>query len=217
MKIVAPPKPIHISEIDNDQIVVTIPVKKHWFEIIWFLWCFIIVTPFLYYLGKIFVMLLLISAGFYGSVSSVDFGNTTYAPGAIGVLLIPVVIFLLTEILAIYCLVWRLAGQEIVSANKDLFVVTRRIFTWKSYKAYKTSDISALRISRPTDRWIEMFSRFRGLLGFSGTIAFDYGAKSFRFGNGLDEAEGRQIIKKLQAHLSGFLPQFAVDGKVTGE
>jgi hypothetical protein len=217
MKIVAPPKPIHISKIDNDQIVVTIPVKKHWFEIIWFVWCFLIVTPFLYYSGKIFFMLLLISAGFYGNVSSVDFGRATYTPAAIGVLLILVVILSLTEILAIYCLTWRLMGQEIVSANKDLLVVTRKIFAWKTYKAYKTGDISALRISRPTDRRIEMFSRFRRLLGFSGTIAFDYGAESFRFGNGLDEAEGRQIIKKLQAHLAGFLPQFEADGKITGE
>ena len=62
-----------------------------------------------------------------------------------------------------------------------------------------------------------MFSGFRRILGLAGTIAFDYGAKTFRFGDGLDEAEGRQIIKKIQAHLSGFLPQFEVDGKVIGE
>jgi len=217
MKIVAPPKSIHTSEIINDEILVTIPVKKRWFEIIWFLWCFIIVTPLLYFFGKIVVILLLMSAGLYGNVSSVDFGDTTYSSSAIGVLLFPFFIFLLTELMVIYSLLWRFMGKEIVSANKDLFVVTRKIFGWKSYKAYKTSDMSALRISRPTDRWTEMFSGFRRILGFAGAVAFDYGAKTFRFADGLDEAEGRQIIKKIQLHLSGSLPQFAVDGKAIGE
>jgi len=217
MKIVAPPKSIHKSEIVNDEIVVTIPVKKRWFEIVWFIWCLVITTPLLYFFGKIVVILLLISAGLYGNASSVDFGDTTYSPGAIGALLIPVAIFLLTELLIIYSLVWRFAGKEIVSANKDLLVVTRNLFGWKSYKAYKTNEISALRISRPTDRWTEMFSGFRRILGLAGTVAFDYGSKTFRFGDGIDEAEGRQIIKKIQSHLSIFLPQFEVDGKVIGE
>ena len=107
-------------------------------------------------------------------------------------------------------------GKEIVSANKDLLVVTRKILGWKSYKAYKTSEISALRISRPTDHWAEAFTAFRRILGLAGTIAFDYGAKSFRFGDALDEAEARQIIKKIQLHLSSYLPQFEVYGKVFG-
>ena len=217
MKIVAPPKPIHKSEIVNDEIVVTIPVKKRWFEIIWFIWCLIITTPLLYFFGKIVIILLLISVGLYGNASSADYGDTTYSPGAIGALLIPVAIFLPTELLIIYSLVWRFGGKEIVSANKDLFVVTRNLFGWKSYKAYKTSDISALRISRPIDHWTEIFSGFRRILGLAGTVAFDYGAKTFRFGDGIDEAEGRQIIKKIQSHLSAFLPHFEVDGKVIGE
>jgi hypothetical protein len=45
------------------------------------------------------------------------------------------------------------------------------------------------------------FQPISRLLGFSGTISFDYGAKAFQFGNELDEAEARQIIKKIQDHL----------------
>ena len=217
MKIVTPPKSIHISEIINHEIVVTIPVKKLWFEIIWFLWCFIIATPLVYFFGKIVVLLLLISVGLYGTTSSVDFGDTTYTPSVLGVALISFLIFLATDIMVIYSLLWRFMGKEIVSANRELFVVTRKIFNWKSHKAYKTSEISALRISRPTDRSTEMFSGFRRILGFAGTIAFDYGAKTFRFADGLDEAEGRQIIKKIQSHLSDSFPQFSVDAKIIGE
>ena len=217
MKIIAPPKPIHKSETVNGKIAVTIPVKKRWFQILWFLWCFIITTPLLYFFARILIILLLISAGLYGDISSVAAGDTTYVPSEVWFVLIPVAIFLPTEIMIIYSLLWRFAGQEIVSADKDLFIVTRNIFGWKSYKAYKTSEISALRISRPTDYWTEMFSGFRSILGFAGTIAFDYGAKSFRFADSLDEAEGRQIIRKIQLHLSDSLPQFKLDSKVIGE
>ncbi len=31
-----------------------------------------------------------------------------------------------------------------------------------------------------------------------GTLAFDYGAKTFRFGAGIDEAEAKQIVAEIQ-------------------
>ena len=36
-------------------------------------------------------------------------------------------------------------------------------------------------------------------LGDGGTIAFDYGAKTFRFGGGLDEAEASHLIELLKS------------------
>jgi hypothetical protein len=216
MKIVTPPKSIHKSKIINDEIIVTIPVKKRWFEIIWFLWCLIIITPLLYFFGRVFVLLLLFSVGLYGDVPP-DFGDDPNVFGTFGIFFIFSTIFLLTELMLIYCLIWRFAGKEIISANRDLFIVTRNLFGWKTYKAYNTSEISALRISRPTDNWTEMFSGLRRIMGLAGTIAFDYGAKTFRFGDGIDEAEARQIIKKIQSHLSSFLSQFEVDSKIDGE
>jgi hypothetical protein len=35
--------------------------------------------------------------------------------------------------------------------------------------------------------------------GFQGSIAFDYGAKTYRFGSGIDEPEARNIIGLLES------------------
>lgn len=217
MKIVTPPKPIHTSEIVDDEIVVTIPVKKRWFEIIIFLWFLTIITPPLYFLGRAIILYLLFSVGLYGDVPSVSGDATTNVPGTIGGLLFVVIVLLLIELWIIYSLLWRFAGKEIVSANKDLLIVAQKLFNWKPYKAYKTSDISALRISRLNGYQNQLFSDLKSLFGHAGIIAFDYGAKTFRFGNGLDEVEAKQITKKIQLHLSSVLPQFAVDSKVNCE
>jgi len=216
MKIVTPPKPRHTSEVTDEEIVITIPVKKRWFEIVLFLWFLVIISPPLYWLGRAVILYLLYSAGFYGDVLP-NAENTVNVPLAIGALITIVLLLLVIELWIIYSLIWRFMGKEIVTANKDVFVVTRKLFSWNPYNAYKTSEISALRIHRPTYRHAELFSDLKSLFGRGGTIAFDYGAKSFQFGVGLDEAEGRQIIKKIESHLSNFLPQFALDGKVVGE
>ena len=43
------------------------------------------------------------------------------------------------------------------------------------------------------------FSSAGRFWGFSGgTIAFDYGAKTYRFGIGLDESEARHIVAKVK-------------------
>jgi len=216
MKIITPPKPRHTFEVNNEEIAITIPVKKRWFEIVLFLWFLVIVSSPLYWLGRAVILYLLYSAGFYGDVPP-NTDSTVNVPLAIGALIMIVLVFLLIELWIIYSLIWRFAGKEIVTANKDTFVVTRKLFSWHPYNAYKTSEISALRIYRPIYRHAELFSDLKSLFGRGGTIAFDYGAKSFQFGVGLDEAEGRQIIKKIASHLSNFLPQFALDGKVIGE
>ncbi|MEW6030617.1 MAG: hypothetical protein ACOYZ8_11630 [Chloroflexota bacterium] len=216
MKIITPPKPRHTSEVNNEEITITIPVKKRWAEIVWFLFFLFFVSPPFYWLGRAVLLYLLSLVGLYGDIPN-NTDSTVNAPLTIGALVIIVLGLLIVELWMVYSVLWRLAGKEIITANKDVFMTTRKLFGWKRYRAYKTSDISALRISRPTDYRSELFSEFRRMFGGAGTIAFDYGAKSFRLGEGLDEAEGRQIIKKLQSHLSNFLPQLALDGKVIGE
>lgn len=208
MKVVTPPKPIHTSEIVNEDLIVTIPARKRWFEIIWFTLCLLFAAPFVYLFGWLTFYLLLPRTGQYGAVSAIASPSSMVFACVVFVFLTPPAILL--PLMLIYALLWRLAGTEIVTANKDLLVVNRKILFWESHKAYKTSEISSMLISRPTDGWIEMFVAYRSLLGGSGTIAFDYGAKTFRFGDQLDEAEDRQIIREIQSHLAGFLPAFEI-------
>ncbi len=43
------------------------------------------------------------------------------------------------------------------------------------------------------------YVRWNGFLGISGgQLAFDYGAKTVRFGIGLDEAEAKQILNDIE-------------------
>ena len=216
MKFIPPSKSRHTSEVNNEEITITIPVKKRWAEIIWLLFALFFFSQPLYWLGKAVVLFFFSLAGLYGEVPHIT-DSTVNVISTIGALVIIVLGFLVIELWAVYSLLWRFVGKEIVTVSKDAFVITRKMFGWNRYKAYKTNDVSALRISRPTDYRSELFSEFRRMFGGAGTIAFDYGAKSFRFGAGLDEAEGRQIIKKIQTHLSNILPQSALDGKVIGE
>ena len=40
-----------------------------------------------------------------------------------------------------------------------------------------------------------------------GVIAFDYGAKTFRFGSGLDEAEAKMILIEIAQRYPHYLPR----------
>lgn len=44
-------------------------------------------------------------------------------------------------------------------------------------------------------------SSFSWWLGGVGMIAFDYGARTYRFGRGVDEAEAKQLVAELQRRL----------------
>ena len=39
-----------------------------------------------------------------------------------------------------------------------------------------------------------------------GNLAFDYGARTYRFGFGLDEAEAKLLLDALRPHLAGAAP-----------
>jgi len=78
---------------------------------------------------------------------------------------------------------WNLAGVE-------------RILLGPSTLATKR-DILDLRVSASPFNFNNRMSPFQMMN--SGTIAFDYGAKTFRFGMGLDEAEAQQIIERLKS------------------
>jgi hypothetical protein len=44
-------------------------------------------------------------------------------------------------------------------------------------------------------------SSFGWWLGGNGTVAFDYGARTYRFGRGIDEAEAKQVVAELRPRL----------------
>jgi hypothetical protein len=82
--------------------------------------------------------------------------------------------------------------------DQEELTLTRSILGWQRTKTYRLSSIAEVRIAQATDNWLSIFFGFQKLLGLTGTISFDYGAKAYLFGNELDQAEARQIITKIE-------------------
>jgi hypothetical protein len=99
---------------------------------------------------------------------------------------------------AIYVWLWNLAGKERVTINNVSLIVKHDLFSYGREKEYEVSYISNLRVS-PQPFSPFNFSASLQFWGVGGNvIAFDYGAKTYRFGS-LDEAEAAQIIEKIKA------------------
>jgi hypothetical protein len=96
---------------------------------------------------------------------------------------------------AIYAWLWNLCGKEVVTASRHSLEISREIFRFRRPREFDGKSIGDLRVSpTPFNPWdFKSGMQFCGLPG-SGPIAFDYGAKTYRFGAGLDEAEAKKLV-----------------------
>jgi hypothetical protein len=100
---------------------------------------------------------------------------------------------------AIYTMSWSLVGKEILRVEPGALSVRRDVLGFGRTKEYDLDQVKNLRVaSQAADPfgW-GAGMRLWGMDG--GTIAFDYGAKTFHFAAGVDEAEGRQILDELSS------------------
>ena len=99
---------------------------------------------------------------------------------------------------AIISLLWNLAGVEKVLRGPSILTTKREVLGIGPVREYELRSVSNLRISANPRSPSNRISPFQLLNG--GIIAFDYGAKTFRFGIGLHEPEAQQIIDRLKSH-----------------
>ena len=95
-------------------------------------------------------------------------------------------------------LAWMLFGREVVEAERGRLLLARGvgpIQRRREFHAASVEDLCALDDSMP---WWFGFDLF-GMRG--GSIAFDYGARTYKFGGGVDRAEAKQIVGRLQEAL----------------
>jgi hypothetical protein len=92
---------------------------------------------------------------------------------------------------------WSMAGHEIVSLTPTSLTIRRDILGFGRSREYDLPSVKNLRIDNTAvnGRYNQGFSLTPG----AGTIAFDYGAKTFRFGGGVDEAEASHLIELLKS------------------
>jgi hypothetical protein len=92
---------------------------------------------------------------------------------------------------------WSMAGHEIVSLTPTSLTIRRDILGFGRSREYDLPSVKNLRIDNTAvnGRYYQGFSLTPG----GGTIAFDYGAKTFRFGGGVDQAEASHLIELLKS------------------
>jgi len=97
---------------------------------------------------------------------------------------------------AIYAWLWMLAGRERVVLRPDALLIRREVFGLGRTHEYELAHVTNIRVSPViSDPWSQSM-RFWGMGG--GLIAFDYGAKTFRFASSVDEAEAAQVVSDLK-------------------
>jgi hypothetical protein len=90
-----------------------------------------------------------------------------------------------------YLWLWNLIGREEVTIDGQVIAVRR--WPLGRRREYDVRHVRRLRAS-PSAR-----SSFRDPSGFfGGALAFDYGARTVRLGNGIDEAEAQLIVESIR-------------------
>ena len=103
-------------------------------------------------------------------------------------------------IFAIAALCWLLAGREVIGIASDLVSVRREAFGIGLTRRYATRSVRALRVVETADSSGFGLFRMRDPYGMrAGPLAFDYGAKTVRFGAGADVAEAKYLLQRIIA------------------
>ena len=165
-----------------NSVEIIIPAKKNWLII---LHC-----CFLSLFGLVFLF-----------VVPQSFRNTSPNDVPAGIMLLFMLVPLLMVLFAGSTLWWMFAGKEIATFSQGLLTIERKGAIAKT-KSYDLNEANNFRVG-------ETFSDF-GFIAFprlmyapwtmskTGTIKFDYGLGTVKFGDRLSEAEGNYILERLR-------------------
>ena len=191
------PQPRHTVEKSDNLVRVTIPSKKNITRILFLCLWFFLWAYMLY--GFVYITVAVnatVEAG-KNSTPPVQQGNAFF------LVIICLSLFLLALLtlgaFGIYRFIWLFTGQDIIEANSNLLKVTRQTFLGERAKEYSAGEVKGLRFVRQS-RFLP-FRSLKRLLEPNGMIEFDYGARTFRVGSELEEAEAKQIILAIQEGL----------------
>lgn len=104
---------------------------------------------------------------------------------------------------SVYAWLWHVRGKEIVQVDATAITLTRRVLGLERPRRYLASHVRDLR-AVPRGGMAGDPSMWQAFGIDPCTLAFDYGARTVRFGVGLDEAEARQIVAAVGARFAGY-------------
>jgi len=182
-----PGKPRCTVEEKPDGLTINIPSKKRWFLVVFlsFWLCG-------WAVGEVFVAGVLY--GLFGGHAPGEDPESAVSIGVLVFMLAWLGIWTTAGVFGIYAWLWNIAGRQVVTVGLDGVRIENVVPMWRRGKEYRLADVRSLRVS-PEQLTMWTFRegmRFWGIGG--GLIAFDYGAKTVRFGPGLDEAEAETIL-----------------------
>jgi hypothetical protein len=159
---------------------IIIPVRTNWFIV-----CFLGVWLCGWIVGEVMVPISMFSSGHQAPIPFMIFWLAGWTVGGC---------------FAGLTFLWQLLGREVVRVENSSIITKKAIGSWGRTKEFDLGHVKNLRVA-PIG--INMFdpsaaSQFWGMGG--GIIAFDYGAKTFRFGRGIDEPEAKRLIEIIDRH-----------------
>lgn len=101
---------------------------------------------------------------------------------------------------------WSLAGKEIISVSNYRMTLCREVFGIRFTRRFERRDIRPLRLFIESGDWLGLqvhADRQRILTPFDnkGPIAFVYRSKTYRFGEGIEKDEAREVADRLNEAL----------------
>jgi len=131
--------------------------------------------------------------GFFSHPQALNHGRTNEIPPFF------LVFWILGVSFAALILLWNLAGRERVVVHSDALSIRREVLGVGWTRSYELRSVKALRVVETIGPMV-FGMRQNDPFGFAhGPIAFDYGAKTIRFGTGIEVAEGRYLLSKMVA------------------
>ena len=178
--VVKPSPPKHKTEISDEKLIISMPSKK--------------IFPFIIVFGVWSLIWLSVEIGLVAEIF------ITQEYNFLGVLFF-IFWFILWNLLGaflLYNLMWQLVGKEEIQVTNGSITISQVIIGYKRSKEYLAEHIKDLDVA-----WASMddltFRRISVPLGANyGMIAFDYGARTFRFAGVVEAAEAKQIIAEIK-------------------
>jgi hypothetical protein len=192
-----PAKARYRIESEGSVLRLIIPSRKHWFIIFFFgfwsiFWLFLTIG----------VLSTMVSGFLISAKDASQLPAGFLFPGLF--LLVWLVLWIGGGLFAVYTWLWQLIGHEIVEVGPGSISITRKTLGFERPKTYDAAYIKALRVFpyQPQTGWPGGYNRQMWTRN-TGTLAFDYGAKTIRFGD-MDEAEAKMALADILQRYPSF-------------
>ncbi len=175
-----------------DTLNFSIPAQKHWFYLLFgMIWLTVWAFAELMVGGMILVGVVAVITG----DASLDEGAF---PGLF--MLVWFTLWTLGGTSVLFTLLWQLMGVETIRIGANDLMVQRRVLGIGRSKLYDAQYLRGLRVV-PSESFLMRQRRnpYYVWIFNVGTLAFDYGAKTYRIGADLEEAEARDMLTTIQA------------------